>query len=177
MHTPSTLAQRATLAVATLALAAACSSGATESTADGPVDATVAAVAATDGRLAGTPGAVTIVADPNDPRQAGPRDPVQITAARIDRDTLRLTVQYGGGCRTHVFRLVGGYAFAESLPVQTGLHLGHDAGGDVCKALVRPELAFSLAPLAEMYRRGYQTRSGTIDIHLAGWTPTLRYTF
>jgi hypothetical protein len=76
-----------------------------------------------------------------------------------------------------VFRLVGGYAFAESLPVQTGLHLGHDAQGDLCKALLRAELAFSLAPLAEVYRRGYQTRAGTIDVHLAGWTPTLRYAF
>lgn len=168
------------LAAALLALlAAGCSSSPTAAAAGGALDATVAATSAgaADGRLVGTPGAITIVANPDDPRQAGPRDAVEIAAARIDGDTLRLTAQYGGGCAQHVFRLVGGYAFAESLPVQTGVHLGHDAKSDRCKALVRAELAFSLAPLADVYRRGYQTRTGTIDLHVAGWTPTLRYTF
>jgi hypothetical protein len=179
MRTPTpTLPRLAARALAgALLLAAACSSNGTAPPASGSVDATVAASTAGDGRLVGTPGAVTIVADPNDPRQAGPRDPVQIVAARLDRDTLRITAQYGGGCAQHVFRLVGGYAFAESLPVQTGLVLGHDAKGDNCRALVRAELAFSLAPLADVYRRGYNTRTGTIDVRLSGWDGLLRYTF
>jgi hypothetical protein len=163
-----------------LLLAAACSSSSTAPAAPAPggaVDATVAAASGADGRLAGTPGAVSITQDPTDPQQSGPRDAVQIQAARIDGDTLRLTVQYGGGCRQHVFRLVAASVFLESLPVQSLLVLGHDAKGDPCRALVRPDLAFSLAPLAEAYRRSYRTQTGTIDVRLQGWTTALRYTF
>jgi hypothetical protein len=169
---PARLARRVLAAL----LLAACSGGA--STAPDPsaaVDATVAATQTGDRRLAGTPGAVTIVV--GDPAQAGPRDAVQIQSARVDGDTLRLEVQYGGGCSQHVFRLLAGTGFMESNPVQTRLYLGHNANGDMCRALVRPTLAFSLAPLAEQWRRNYGRGPGTMIIRLEGWTGELRYSF
>ena len=162
--------------LAAVLLLAACSSG-TRAPAEpgGAIDATVAATQTGDGRLAGTPGAVTILE--GDPALAGPRDAAQILAARVDGDTLRLEVQYGGGCARHVFRLVAGTGFMESNPVQTRLYLGHDANGDMCRALVRPTLAFSLAPLAAQWRRNYGNRPGTMIVRLEGWTGELRYTF
>ena len=162
--------------LAALLLLAACSSGApTGAEPDGAIDATVAAAQTGDRRLAGTPGAVTILE--GDPALAGPRDPAQIQAARVDGDTLRLEVQDGGGCTQHVFRLLAGTGFMESNPVQTRLYLGHNANGDMCRALVRPTLAFSLAPLAAQWRRNYGNRPGTMIVRLEGWTAELRYSF
>ena len=169
---PAPVARRALAAL----LLAACSSGVSApSEPDGGIDATVAAAQTGDRRLAGTPGAVTIL--PSDPAQAGPRDAAQIQAARIDGDTLRLEVQYGGGCASHVFGLLAGTGFMESDPVQTRLYLGHNANGDMCRALVRPTLAFSLAPLAAEWRRNYGNRPGTMILRLEGWTGELRYSF
>lgn len=178
---PTPLARRslARRSLAAVALLAACSSGGSApAEPDGATDATVSTVAATqtgDRRLAGTPGAVTILE--GDAALAGPRDAAQILAARVDGDTLRLEVQYGGGCAQHVFRLVAGTGFMESNPVQTRVYLGHDANGDMCRALVRPTLAFSLAPLAAQWRRNYGNRPGTMLVRLEGWTGELRYSF
>jgi hypothetical protein len=178
MRTSSPPAPVARRALAALLLVTACAGAPTAAAPDGAIDATVSTVAATqtgDRRLAGTPGAVTILE--GDPAQAGPRDAAQIQAARIDGDTLRLEVQYGGGCTQHVFRLLAGTGFMESNPVQTRLYLGHNANGDMCRALVRPTLAFSLAPLAELWRRNYGRRPGTMIVRLEGWTGELRYSF
>ncbi len=168
---PSYVARAAAVSL----LLAACSSGGggTTSPATGAPHDAVVAVAPAGGN---TPGALVFVDDPRDVRQTGPRDPLQIVSARVDGDTLRLTVQYGGGCAQHALRLIGTHVFMESNPVQTGILLGHDAQGDRCRALVRPDVAFSLAPLADAYRQSYRT-NGTIVLHLEGWEPALRYTF
>lgn len=130
-----------------------------------------------DARLVMAPGAAVLVTDLADPAQVGPRDPFQLRGARIDGDSLRVTIQTGGGCARHVFRLGVSQHFLESQPVQVRAALGHDAAGDRCRALLGGELAASLRPLAEAYRLAYRTPGGTIDIRLDGWTEPLRYTF
>jgi hypothetical protein len=169
------------LATALAALLTACTPGTAPDAAGSP-DASAAASSAppgrdADARLVMAPRHAVLVRSLEDPQQTGPRDPFRLVAARIDGDSLRVTVQTGGGCARHVFRLSVAQAFLESLPVQVHAVLGHDAAGDRCRALLGGELAVSLAPLAEAYRSGYQARGGTILVRLAGWDGELRYTF
>jgi hypothetical protein len=171
------------VAAALLALAALVSAACSQGTAPAGDQAPDVAAAAggdggqTDQRLVMSPASAVIVRDLGDPREVGPTDPVRITAARVDGDSLRVSVETGGGCARHVFRLAVHDAFMESNPVQVRATLGHDANGDRCRALLRADLAASLAPLADAYRRGYQTPNGVIVIRLAGWDEGLRYTF
>lgn len=107
-----------------------------------------------------------------------PADLVTITGARMDaRDTLRVDVEYGGGCATHRLRLIVGGAFMESYPVQVRARVSHDDGGDRCKALIRRALRIDLGALRERYRTSYQTASGSILIRLAGAPDPILYTF
>jgi hypothetical protein len=110
-----------------------------------------------------------------------PADRAAVTRAVLDGDELVLTVEHGGGCAEHDFALYAG-GFRESEPVQTVLHLAHDAHGDPCRALLRRELRFHLGPLRDAYRRSYG-RGGTLVLHVAepgvSMAPrhTLSYTF
>jgi hypothetical protein len=73
-------------------------------------------------------------------------DMFRLHSARVDGDSLRLFVSYGGGCAAHQFRLW-------KLPGKshgTATHellLSHDANGDGCQSLIWKNLAFSLIPL------------------------------
>jgi hypothetical protein len=105
-----------------------------------------------------------------------PADRAAITRAVLDGDELVLDVEHSGGCAEHDFALYAG-GFRESEPVQTVLHLAHDAHGDPCRALVRRELRFHLGPLQDAYRRSYG-RGGTLVLQVAepGVTPPVRHT-
>lgn len=154
---------------AVVALAVACAPGGASGTDPEP--------ALTDSRATVSPPTVVMVDDLGDRRQVGPRDPLRIRAARVDGDSLRLALEFGGGCEQHRLRVAVSRAFRESYPVQVGAVVGHDARGDACDALLRPEIAVSLAPLAEAYRRAYGAPSGTVVIVLDGWSASLRYAF
>ena len=105
-------------------------------------------------------------------------DPYTIEQASVKHDSLHLTVRYGGGCRTHEFRLLLFKAFRESYPVQSDGLLAHEANGDSCRALLERELRFDLTPLRDHYRRSYQTQSGVIRLRLlAPGHGTVEYRF
>ncbi|MGQ0766907.1 MAG: hypothetical protein ACT4OZ_14760 [Gemmatimonadota bacterium] len=104
-------------------------------------------------------------------------DPFTIIEARVRGDSLFAVVQYGGGCRRHEFRLTSTNAFMESNPVQLGIGIRHRANNDLCRALLRRELGFSLIPIRDVYRRAYQTTAGVIILRLRGYTEGLRYSF
>jgi hypothetical protein len=177
--TTPTTRRRAAAALFALTAAVACTQG-TAAVSDPAPDASAAAGGgngAQDRRLVMSPASAVMVRDLRDPREVGPTDPVRITAARIDGDSLRVSVETGGGCAQHVFRLAVQSTFLESFPVQVHAALGHDSNGDRCRALLRADLAASLAPLADTYRRAYQTRTGVITLRLEGWGEGLRYTF
>ena len=106
-----------------------------------------------------------------------PNDPITIDSARVDGDTLVVSVAHGGGCANHTYQLVIGSAWMESFPVQVAARIAHDAHGDGCKALLRRDLRMSLRPLAEAYRASYQQESGTVSIRLAGTAEALLYKF
>lgn len=104
-------------------------------------------------------------------------DPIAIDSARVDGDTLAVSVSHGGGCSDHTYRLVVGTEWMESSPVQVGARISHDAHGDNCRALLRYNLRISLSPLADAYRASYQQNLGSVMIRLAGSSASLLYKF
>jgi hypothetical protein len=108
-------------------------------------------------------------------------DPAAIVAAELQGDLLRLDVQYGGGCARHRFQVHLQDGFLESDPVQARLQLSHDAGGDMCRALVGETLQFDLAPLRRAFEHAFPgARDLTLLVHEPGSAtpvqPPLRYT-
>lgn len=76
------------------------------------------------------------------------QDPLTVTDARVEGDTLIATVQYGGGCQEHTFVACWDGTIAESMPTQTTLRIIHDGHNDTCRARKIEALALDLAPLA-----------------------------
>jgi hypothetical protein len=77
-------------------------------------------------------------------------DPISIISAKVDGDCLKLTLQYGGGCKEHQVDL----AFIQPecgtppLPPPT-FEIRHNANSDACKALVTKEYNFDLKGIRE----------------------------
>jgi hypothetical protein len=109
--------------------------------------------------------------------KSAPRDQVTFKGITLDQDRLSLEVSYGGGCKDHIFVLIGSDVFMESHPVQTNIVLSHNANNDMCEALLMKDMVFDLSPLKESYQDAYQASSGTIRIHLEGALEELIYHF
>ncbi|HEV8365143.1 MAG TPA: hypothetical protein VGQ52_16625 [Gemmatimonadaceae bacterium] len=120
-------------------------------------------------------GAVNVVDDVSS--QAWPSDPLTIESATIVADALQATVRFGGGCTRHRIALLLGRAFMESFPVQVHARLAHDAGGDMCDALLTRTLTFDLTPLKQRYRNAYGAGAATVVINLSSFPRSLRYAF
>ncbi len=74
----------------------------------------------------------------------GSTDPFTMLSQRTSGDTLFLKVQYGGGCKEHVFTMNTQLMWMKSLPPQLNLWLEHESNDDLCRALITKELAFDL---------------------------------
>jgi hypothetical protein len=118
-------------------------------------------------------GSVILTADPDRWRH----DPYDLLDARVDGDTLHVSVQDGGGCAVHDSALLVVPLFMESYPVQMSGSLAHDAKADPCRALVGSELRFDLSPIKEAYRRSYGVDSDTVHLRIANWPDPVVYTF
>lgn len=94
-------------------------------------------------------------------------DDYALEAAAVAGDTLKVTLSYSGGCRTHRFTLVAAESFLESDPVQLGVAIAHDADGDPCEAYPTEVLHFILDPIKARYRAAYGPGTGTIVLGLA----------
>lgn len=92
-------------------------------------------------------------------------------------NTLHVTVEYGGGCARHQFRLFASHVFLESHPVQSPIAIYHNANGDMCRAWLTREITFDLSALADAWRRAYQQRHGTILLRLRGYSEGITYDF
>jgi cysteine-rich repeat protein len=106
-----------------------------------------------------------------------PQDPLEVTAAVIEADTLVIDVSFGGGCETHEIDYCWDGSFAESNPVQVWLDLWHDGNDDPCDAIVMEQRVLDLVPLKEAWQAAYQQQSGEITVHLTGWDSSLAYSF
>jgi len=96
--------------------------------------------------------------------------PFSIAEAAVDGDSLRVTVQYGGGFRDHTFRLVADGAATKSLPRQQRLRIEHEGQGDPGRALITRDEAFDLIPHRDPAR-------GRIVLLLGGWDTPLEYVY
>jgi hypothetical protein len=103
-------------------------------------------------------------------------DPYILQEALISGDSLKILVEYGGGCGEAAFGLLTDGYFKESYPVQLDLRLILKSM-DPCDALVQRSLCFDLAELSEAYNNSYRTTGGTIILHLKDHVVTLEYNF
>lgn len=73
-------------------------------------------------------------------------DPFRIRDVRIENDSLKFVMSYGGGCRKHVFTLYAARAGGEN---NTGhLYIQHNGNNDLCRALIEADsVSFSLKGL------------------------------
>ncbi len=117
-----------------------------------------------------------IILDPEATAGLG-TDAYELSTAAITRDTLVVTVSYGGGCADHLFALDASAPFLESHPVQLEVALTHHANGDVCEAWLTENYCFPLAPLRARYQEEYQQDSGAMVLRLAGAPGDLVYEF
>ena len=81
------------------------------------------------------------------PQDCFPADAAKIRAVTLERNILKINVNYQGGCQEHTFGLHAQTAFLESNPPQWSLYLSHDAHGDTCTENVEKLLSFDLTPL------------------------------
>lgn len=93
-------------------------------------------------------------------------DPFQLNSAAIQDDTLKVSVSYSGGCKTHEFTLISSDVFLESYPVQLMVSIAHNANDDSCEAYPTEDYSFDLTPIKTMYQNAYQQDEGTIVIRL-----------
>ncbi|MGE5447073.1 MAG: hypothetical protein ACM3PR_01840 [Bacteroidales bacterium] len=77
-------------------------------------------------------------------------DPINVLAVKIEGDCLRLTLQYGGGCREHEVDLVLMLPECATPPLPPpDFRISHDANGDLCKALITKEYSFDLSGIRQ----------------------------
>ncbi len=76
-------------------------------------------------------------------------DPLTIIDAHVDdMNKLHLTVEYGGGCKKHEFKILGSKAILKSLPAQRPVVIIHNANNDECRAIVREEILVDISDFA-----------------------------
>lgn len=74
----------------------------------------------------------------------GSTDAFNVTDVRVSGDTLLVDVNYGGGCKDHVFTMSTNGAYMKSLPPQMMLWLEHESNDDMCRAMIHTTLKFDL---------------------------------
>lgn len=90
-----------------------------------------------------------------------------ITASRVEKGNLFLTVTYSGGCKEHNFQLVAwNYFVIKPNEIQANILLSHDSNFDFCKSIINREISFDLSPLKSEYQKFFQSSSGTIALLL-----------
>ena len=104
------------------------------------------------------------------PHESNWDTPFTVLQANIEGDSLRATVQYGGGFREHLFRLESKGTATKSLPRKQEFLLLHEGHGDMGRALIQSEYAFDLAPFRD-------PSQSLIKIRLDGWPEWMDYTY
>ena len=84
----------------------------------------------------------------------------KIRSSKIDGDVLELCMEYGGGCRNHIFSLYAENIFSESFPVQEYAKISHSDFDDPCEALIVECLEYDLETIRNLYFDSYQQSGG-----------------
>ena len=80
--------------------------------------------------------------------------PLSIGEAVIEKDILKMTVFFTGGCTQHSFKLIASKVFLASIPPRGSGIITHHVHGDSCDENTEMELRFSLIPLRNYVRTG-----------------------
>lgn len=100
-----------------------------------------------------------------------PDDPVDVSAASVAEDVLRVEIGHSSGCAQHVYEACWDGYFLESYPVQAGIMISHDANGEMCEAYEMRTLEIDLAAMRAAYANGYGSTEGeTIILRVEGQT-------
>lgn len=83
-----------------------------------------------------------------------PSDPIEITAVRVEGNTMFIDMNYSGGCEDHTFEVIGSEMISKSLPPIRSVQLIHTAKGDQCKKLVEETLIVDISKLAYKQENG-----------------------
>ena len=62
-------------------------------------------------------------------------DNARLNQAKVDGDSLKLSILYSDGCQPHKFKILGLKDFAESNLPQAAIYISHDANKDGCEGL------------------------------------------
>jgi hypothetical protein len=98
-------------------------------------------------------------------------DPFQINAVRVDKNELILDVEYGGGCKDHVFELYANPSIEKSNPPKRSIQIIHENNNDMCRAIVHKTIRFQIDELAYNQEKGSK-----IKLNLAGWDAEIPFT-
>jgi hypothetical protein len=74
-------------------------------------------------------------------------DPFSLNSVTISGDTLILSVQHSGGCKEHSWYMYTSGVIIKTYPPKLELYPVHKKNSDMCKALIKRDLKFNLAPL------------------------------
>ncbi|HLP56423.1 MAG TPA: hypothetical protein VK151_15410 [Fluviicola sp.] len=96
----------------------------------------------------------------------------KITGVSINGNKMTLSISYYGGCKDHLFDLVGDQAISKSLPPQRTVRLVHTGEPDHCKAMLMKDLVFDISELAYKQEKGSE-----IILNIEGWKDPVKYTF
>jgi hypothetical protein len=78
-----------------------------------------------------------------------PSDPFTMIDVHVDdMNKLHLTVEYGGGCKPHEFKILGSNAILKSFPAQRPVMIVHNANSDECRAIIREEILVDISDFA-----------------------------
>jgi len=99
-------------------------------------------------------------------------DPLIIDTVVIKGNTLFIHVQYGGGCTTHEFEVVGSPMLAKSYPPIRSLQLIHRANNDLCLAMVQAVIEVNIEDVVELAKEGRE-----IYFSLEGWQQRIHHTY
>lgn len=98
---------------------------------------------AQDGKETQVNSEIVINTDGNIPDSA----PYSILKADVQGDLLKMTVQYSGGCKPHMFTLYTNGMYMKSLPAQISMQLHHESNGDNCRALITENIAINISSI------------------------------
>ena len=101
-----------------------------------------------------------------------PSDPIEITAVRVEGNTMFIDLNYTGGCEEHTFSVVGSEMISKSLPPIRSVQLIHSAKGDQCKKIVEETLIVNISKLAYKQEQG-----STIFLLVNDLKNRIEYTF
>ncbi len=71
----------------------------------------------------------------------------KIDSLGINGNILSIFVNYGGGCKEHIFELYFDGTYAKSIPSMAFLYLKHINNNDACRKLVMRELKFDISAI------------------------------